>query len=199
MNNTQQIIKKLFNIWLHTAWKLIEFEKTFPENEEIEMTREELLPDFFDNLNELYWNYFFVTIAKLLDPHNQGQNKNLSLFTLPELLKSEKKIEWKIVSKKVQNIKEKYKSIIVYRSKKLAHFDFDYNTGKKEFNTSTHINEINDFFTEMLEVINLTLKILEIPEYSPGIMRPADYKGADELNKILADYKKNTMPCKKNC
>lgn len=192
--NPQQTIKNLFNIWFDTAWKLIEFEKTFPENEDIEIIREELLPDFFENLNELYWNYFFVTIAKLLDPHNQRQNTNLTLFTLPEILKSEKKDEWKIVLEKVQKIKEKHKDIIVYRSKKLAHFDFDYNTGQKEFNTSTHINEINDFFTEMLDLINLTLKILELPEYSPGIMKPARYRGADELNKILTDYKKNTMP-----
>jgi len=198
MTDPKEIIKKLFNIWFHTAWKLVEFEKTFPENKEIEEVREELLPDFFDNLNELYWNYFFVTIAKLLDPHNQGQNKNLTLFTLPELLKSEGEIEWKSIFKKVQNIKVKYKDIIVYRRKKLAHFDFDYNTGKKEFNTSTHINEINDFFTEMLELINITSKILELPEYSPGIVRPAKYRGADELNKILSDYKNNTKHIK-NC
>jgi hypothetical protein len=159
MNSNKEIIDKLFNVWFHAKHKLIEFDTTFPEDKETKELKEELLPDFCDILIEFYWNYFFITIAKLLDPHTQGQNKNLSLFTLSDLLKKNGKTEWGNVLEKTEELKAEFLPVIKYRRKNLAHFDFDYTIGNTDFETSTHINEVNNFFDKMLELINMTFKI----------------------------------------
>ena len=190
MNSNKEIIDKLFDGWFHGKHKLIEFEATFPENKNSEELKEELLPDFCDNLIEFYWNYFFITIAKLLDPHTQGQNKNLSLFTLSELLKKNDKVEWENVLKKTNELKKKFLPVIKYRRKNLAHFDFDYTIGNTDFGTSTHIDEVNYFFDEVLELINLTYKPLGFDVRIPAIMRRARFKGGTEFNRILSEYKK---------
>jgi hypothetical protein len=190
MKNYKEIIDKLFNIWFHGKHKLIEFEEIFPDNKYLEDLREEMLPDFFDNLNEFYWEYFFLTIAKLLDSHKQGQNINLTLFTLSEILKTNEKNEWERIFERTNELKTKYRDIIKYRRKSLAHFDFDYSIGKKEFGTSTKIEEITYFFDEMLELINETYKLMELQDRNPVIIKRGDYKGGKEMNRILEDCKK---------
>lgn len=190
MKNFEEILSNLFDSWFDGKHKLLEFEQLFTENKEIEDLKEELLPDFFDNLNQFYWNYFFMTIARLLDSHKQNQNTNLTLFTLSEILKENDKNEWRIVFDKTEKLKKKYNDIIKYRRKNLAHFDFEYSLGQKVFNTSTHIDEVNYFFDKMIELINLTNTIMELKEKSPVIMRRARYKGGIELIEILRDYKK---------
>jgi hypothetical protein len=190
MNSNKEIVDKLFDGWFHGKHKLIEFEATFPDNKNSEELKEELLPDFCYNLIEFYWNYFFITIAKLLDPHTQGQNKNLSLFTLSELLKKNDKAEWKTVLERTNELKIKFLPVIKYRRKNLAHFDFDYTIGNTDFGTSTHIDEVNYFFDEMLELINLTYKPLGFDLRIPAIMKRARFKGGTEFNRILSEYKK---------
>lgn len=183
-------IKKLINIWVHFKFEVCEFEVLFPDDEKMDKLRNELLSDFFANINDLYWNSFFITIARLLDSYNHGSNINLSLFTLPEILK-ENKIEWITINDKIKSLKEKYKDITSYRSKLLVHFDINYSIGKRVFNTSTHINEINSFLNEMLSIINDTLKALGSKEESGLIMYPYQYQGSAELLRILANEQKN--------
>ncbi len=190
MNSNKEIIDKLFDVWFQGKHKLIEFEATFPDNEESEELKEELLPDFCDTLIEFYWNYFFLTIARLLDPHTQGQHKNLTLFTLSDLLKKNGKSEWKDVLKKTEELKTKFLPVIKYRRKKLAHFDFDHTIGNADFGTSTHIDEINHFFDTILELINMTYKPLGFDIRVPAIIRRARFRGGTEFNRILSEYKK---------
>nr|WP_321222927.1 hypothetical protein [uncultured Psychroserpens sp.] len=190
MNTDKEIIDKLFDAWFHSKHKLIEFDASFPDDKESEELKEELLPDFCDTLIEFYWNHFFITIAKLLDPYTQGQNKNLSLFTLSDLLKKSDKIEWENVLKKTEELKTKFLPVIKYRRKNLAHFDFDYTIGNTEFGTSTHIDEINYFFDKMLELINLTYEPLGFDIRVPAIIGRVGFKGGNEFNRILSEYKK---------
>ncbi|AVR46046.1 hypothetical protein C7S20_12710 [Christiangramia fulva] len=185
MPENEEIIKKLYQIWLHSKQKITEFNIVFSDDKEIENLREENLPDFFDNLNELYWNYFFITVAKLLDSHTQGRNTNLTIFTLPEILKKEKIEDWKKVQNQAENLKVKHQDIIDHRRKNLAHFDFDHTIQKKKLSGSTHIDEIDDFFNEMLEIINTTRKKLSLEPYSGGFMVHGRFKGSRELLRIL--------------
>jgi hypothetical protein len=190
MNSNKEILDRLFNIWFQGKHKLIEFEASFPDKKEIIELREEFLPDFFDTLNEFYWNYFLITIARLLDPYKQGQNTNLTLYTLSNLLKEDHKSEWKIVLKKTEELKSKYHTVIKYRRKNLAHFDLDYSIGNRQFKTSTHIDEVIYFFDQMLELINLTYEPLGFEKRVPVIIKKAKFKGGNELNRILTEYKK---------
>jgi hypothetical protein len=190
MNSNKDIIDKLFDVWFQGKHKLIEFNFTFSDDTESIKIREELLPDFCETLIEFYWNYFFITIAKLLDPHTQGQNKNLSLFSLSKILKKNNKSEWEDVFKKTEDLKRRYLDVIHYRRKNLAHFDFEYTIGNMDFGTSSHIDEINFFFDKMLELINLTYQSLGFNIRVPAIISRADFRGGFEFNRILTEYKK---------
>lgn len=183
-------ISKLFDNWVHFKTKVMEFETLFSDDKSIMDLRNNLLPDFFIDLNEFYWENFLITIARLLDNHKQGQNLNLTLYTLAEVLKEQDKEEWKALENKINNLKKEYKDIIDYRRKHLAHYDLDYSTGAKDFGTSTHIDEVHKFLESMLETINLTLKAVGEPPKSGLVMYPGRYRGARAFLRILENEKK---------
>ena len=98
-------------------------------------------------------------------------------------------MEHQTISSRIQQLKDKYSSIIYYRKKNLAHFDFDYTIGNSDFGTTTHIDEVKFFFEEMLIIINETYSSLGFEKRVAIIMNPARFKGGREFNRILADYK----------
>lgn len=184
-------IKALFNYWVHLRTKVMEFEVLFNDDKDAVELRNELLPDFFQEINELYWENFLISISRLLDAHNQGQNTNLTLFTLSQILKEKNIDSWHSLNEKVVALKEKYKDITFYRKKHLAHFDLEYTTGNKEFNSSTHINEVVDFLASMHEFINYTLEAIGEPIKSNLVMYPGRYLGARALMRILENEKRS--------
>lgn len=190
MNNQQEVIKKLYNIWFDAKSKLNEFEITFPKDKYIEEIREEFLPDFFDNVNELYWYYFLISISKLLEPHKQWKKTNLTLFSLPEILKENEIPQWKAINDEVEQLKITNQPIIDYRNKYLAHFDFDFSTGKRKLDATTSIEEVKEFFDQMYQLINQTLTLLSLPIKSDVIINHGKFKGANKLNQILIEYRK---------
>ena len=168
--------------------KIMEFEVLFNEEKSTEELRN-ILPDFFLDLNELYWENILITIARLLDNHKQGQNLNLSLFALVEILKEHKNEKEKVIKSKLVNLKEKHKDIINFRSKHLAHFDLDYSTGLKDFNSSTHIIQVHIFLDSMIDIINETLIAIGENPKSKVVIRPGQYRGAREFLMILKNEK----------
>lgn len=178
-------IQKLLNTWFYLKTNVSEFEILFSDDKNIADLRGSLLPDFFENLQVLYWEHFLITIARLLDPHEQGNNVNLSLFTLVEILKKRENNQWKCLNEKLIKLKEDNKDIINYRKKYLAHFDLKFATGEKPLNTSTHINEVHSFLDSMLEMLNLTLKYIGEEPIVIGGIYLARYIGAKEFMKIL--------------
>jgi len=183
-------IKKIFDNWVHFKTRVMEFEILFSDEKNINEIRNDMLPDFFLDLNDFYWENFLITIARLLDNHKQGQNLNLTLYTLVEVLKEHDKEEWIVLENKLNNLKKEYKDIINYRRKHLAHYDLDYTTGTKDFGTSTHINEVHNFLESMLENINLTLKAIDESPKSGLVMYPGRYRGARAFLRILENEKK---------
>lgn len=183
-------IKKIFDNWVHFKTNLMEFETLFSDDKNIKDLRNNMLPDFFMDLNDFYWENFHITIARLLDNHKQGQNLNLTLYTLVEILKEKDKEESEELEIKLNNLKKDYKNIINYRRKHLAHYDLDYTTGTKDFGTSTHIDEVHEFLESMLEIINYTLKAIGEPPKSGLVMYPGRYRGAREFLRILENEKK---------
>ncbi|MGQ7869799.1 AbiU2 domain-containing protein [Sunxiuqinia sp. sy24] len=171
----------------------MEFETLFSDDKNIKDLRNDLLPDFFMDLNDFYWGNFLITIARLLDNHKQGQNLNLTLFTLVEILKEQEKEESKELESKLINLKKEYKDIINYRRKHLAHYDLNYTTGGKDFGTSTHIDEVHKFLESMLEIINLTLTAIGETQKSGLVMYPGRYRGARELLRILDNERQTRL------
>jgi hypothetical protein len=178
-------INKLINIWIHFRFQVIEFENLYPKDSEIENLRMKTVPDFFWNINELYWNTFLITIARLLDKHEQGQNQNLTLYSLPAILEIKEISEHTMIKERIDNLSEKFKTVRLYRKKFLAHFDKDYTIGKKSFNSITNIEEVHYFLKEMLSLIDDTQGLLSLEKFSGLVMYPARYSGAKELIRIL--------------
>ncbi len=183
-------IKKLFDNWVHFKTNVMEFEVLFSDDENVKSLRNELLPDFFMDLNDFYWDNFMITISRLLDKYKQGKNLNLTLFTLVEILKEKKINSWNSIEEKILLLKEKYRDILNYRSKYLAHYDLDYSTGAKKFSASTHINKIHEFLKSMHEIINDTKEALGEPKNNYFVTYPAKYRGAKEFLLILENEKK---------
>lgn len=177
-------IKRLINLWVHFKFEVFEFDFLFPEDEEVQEVRNSLLPDFFSDINKLYWDHILITIARLLDPYEQRKNFNLSIFALPAVLK-EHSLDHKPVEAQIQKLRAKHQDIIDYRMKHLAHLDEDHSVGRVEFGTSTHIDEVVTFLEEMLEIINQTLKALNLPQDNGILIYPAHHRGSRELLNIL--------------
>ena len=188
LNSTSEIddrIKTLFNIWVRISTQKMEFDKLFNNGEEDIQRKEVLLNDFFIDLQDMYWERFLITIAKLLDPAKQGKFDNLSLFTLSAILKEHNNSGTIEVLEETEKLKEKFESVINYRRKNLAHYDVEYTTGSKLFNSSTHIEEIESFLNKMIDLINKTLESLGHAPKSTVVMYPGRFKGAAALNRIL--------------
>lgn len=183
-------IKKLYDHWFDFRFRVWEFEKLYSEDPYNIELREKTAPDFFRDINQLYWDNFLITIARLLDLHIQGQNTNLTLFTLVQILKENDIDDYKTIDCKVSVLKKKHKDILNFRRKHLAHLDSDYSTGLKEFNTSTHIDEVIAFLDTMVDLINETLGYLGEDEQAKNMIYPGRYYGSQALINILEkDYK----------
>lgn len=154
MNKIDLRIKKLFNNWLFLKFSVAEFEILFSDDIEISELRKDTVPDLFMDIKNLYFENFLITIARFLDNSNQGRNNNLTLFTLPQILRENNKDEWTDLNESINNLKDNYSDIIFYRRKHLAHYDIEYTLGAKEFNTSTHIDEVHSFLEKSLSLIN---------------------------------------------
>jgi AbiU2 len=173
-------IDSLIQIWIKLKFQVMEFETFFPADDDIEKLRGDTIPDFFTNINELYWHYFLITIARLLDKSKH----NLTLFILPQILERNG-FDNKPLLKKISNLNHKFKDITFYRNKYLAHLDINYTTGIENFNTSTHIDDVNYFLEEMLSLIRETQELLSLEKFSGIVLYPGLYRGSCELIKIL--------------
>lgn len=178
-------IQKLEKIWINFKFQVVEFECLFPDDRDVEALREKTLPEFFWLVNELFWDTFLITIAKLLDKEEQGQNLNLTLYTLATTLEKKGIKEYIQIKEKIDGLNERYKSVIIYRRKYLAHFDKDYTMGIRRLNSITHIDDVNKFLMETLSLINETKKLLSLEPFSGFFMYPAKYRGSKELLRIL--------------
>lgn len=185
-------LKGILDNWVHFKTRVMEFETLFSDQEDIRDLRNNLLPDFFEELNGFYWENFLITIARLLDDHKQGQNQNLTLFTLLEILKEENK-DYTEIELYLNGLKAKYKDIIIYRRKYLAHYDLDYSVGEKEFNTSTHIDQVQEFINSMILLINMTLQSLGQLKVSESVIYPGKYLGAQAFIRILKNEKESRI------
>ncbi len=179
-------IKKLIDLWVHFKFETLEFDLLFAEDHETAELRESLLPDFFIDINKLYWERILITIARLLDPYEQRRNFNLSLFALPAILK-EQGLGYEQLELEITNLKNEYQDIVEYRMKHLAHYDKSLSIGDRELGTSTHFDEVNSFLDKMLELINKTLVLLNLPKESGIVMYPAHHRGSQEFLNILRE------------
>ncbi len=181
------IIERLFNEWLHSKSLIIEFDNLFSEDNLLIQIRKKLLPDFYETIELLFWNFILTNISKLLENSKTFGKDNLSLAVLINILKKDNK-NWKEAELKLEKLRIKCSKIKQYRDKNLSHFDLGYSIGENEFNSSTSIEDLYLFYDEVLQIINFTLNELSLPPKSDVIINHGKHKGANELNRILLEY-----------
>ena len=178
-------IKKLMDIWIFLKFDVAEFEILFPENQENDPIRTEIIPDFLIAVSDFYWDHFMMTIARLLDPNEQGQNQNLSLLTLCKVAKELGFNQIEPIKSRIETLKEKFSDVRYFRMKHLAHFDLRCSIGEQKFEFNTHITDVKFFLDEMLSIINMTLEIIGNKPESGAICYPARYYGAKDFIQVL--------------
>ncbi|MBN2523086.1 MAG: hypothetical protein JXB24_07405 [Bacteroidales bacterium] len=173
-------LQDLLMIYMHFKNCVFEFDAIFQDDKEHQDILK-MLPNFFADLKNLYFERFYMLIARLLDGYGK---KNLTLYMLPAILKANGKDENQVRAK-IDNLKIAFKNELHYRNKYLAHLDLDYITGKKTFGTTTEMKQIEYFLQEMLNIINETLCKLGQPEESGILLTPWNSISAKGLIEIL--------------
>ena len=184
----QQIaqIKKVYDIYVYFKTQIMEYNTLYSDSDDMRDLRNKTARDFFQKLKTFYWESFFMVISRLLDSHKQFKSENLSLYILPHILSQVGCDNESIVIKgEINDLKIKYESIVFFRKKYLAHYDIDYIVGNKDFNTTTTLDEIQDFLNEMLILIQKTQSFLSLERFEGNVCKMGDFKGASELIRVL--------------
>lgn len=175
------------NLCFH--WKN-EFNILFPEEDLQYELYNEIAPNFFSRLIELYYNYFIIKISNLLDPPKISGFDNLSLYQLVNVVKEISILESKNIKRDIDNIKLETNNILRVRKKIIAHNDL--NTKINKINLGeTKFTDIESTFDKMSRVINKAFELLGEPQYSFIWLR--DLHGATGLVQSLkqSSYYKN--------
>jgi hypothetical protein len=178
-----EIIENLKQHLLPCFHDLNEFDTLFPENELQMEVYDEIAPNFFLELNKMYFDKFILSISRLLDPAEISSNSNLSIFQLITIANEtyySKTNELKIT---IEEIKTESQDIMKLRNKFIAHRDLshtinlDLKVGPIEF------EKIKEIFLKMSKCINEIEKHLELSQTSFYWVR--DQNGAMALVKNL--------------
>jgi hypothetical protein len=129
-------------VW--TRYYLNQYKKLFLHNKK----RTDLLnitaPGFFRMIQLMFWDEMIVSVARLMDPHIQRTNKNLSLGIL---LKLAQEHEWNFTDELndlIDRAKKKAEPVITRRMKLTAHRDLPTAMGEVE---------LDKFGIEEIEII----------------------------------------------
>lgn len=147
---------------------LNEFEILFPQDKLHYELYNATAPNFFQKINRLFFEFFFMSISKLLDPAkmNRGKNENLSLFQLVEIAKSLFPSMKGDIVEKINQIKLESKTILNARRKLYAHNDLNIKLNGSSIG-GTSIEEIRTIIEEMQKVIIYISEMLEDRVSSP--------------------------------
>ena len=177
-----EIIENLKQHLLPCFHDLNEFDTLFPDNELQMEIYNEIAPNFFIQLNKMYFDKFILSISRLLDPAKQSNNENLSIFQLLKIAEESNYSEIERLKIKIDEIKIEAQDIRKLRSKFLAHRDVSHSeliVGTIEFEM------IKELFSKMANCINEIESHLGLPKTFFYWLR--DQYGAIALLRNLKD------------
>ena len=179
----KEIIENLKNHLLPCFHDLNEFDIQFSENElHIEML-DEIAPNFFLQLNRMYFDRFILAISRLLDPAKQSSFENLSMFQLIKIAEESNYEQIEELKQKLESIKFKSHDIIKLRSKYIAHRNLNHSINN-DLNVETiEFDKIKEIFVEMSNCLNSIEAHLGLDKTSFIWMR--DFDGTLSLLKHL--------------
>ena len=163
----EEVMQELFNFIYSFQDDFEEF-KIIYENEENTKVLSKYGNDFFVRIVDLYFENFILNISKLLDryyqnPKNIKGNKNLTLFTVIHLLKSNSNIEEDKVNgikKRVTDLQTRFENERDIRNKNLAHLDYSFMFKRNENSNTTEIEDIEHFLKEAYLILRDSYELL---------------------------------------
>jgi len=156
-----EIIENLKQHLLPCFHDLNEFDTLFPENEMQLEIYNEIAPNFFIQLNKMYFDKFILSISRLLDPAEQARNENISIFQLLKIADESNYFEIEKLKIQIEEIKTDAQDIRTLRSKFIAHRDISHSEisiGAIEF------EKIKELFAKMANCINEVESHLGLPK-----------------------------------
>jgi hypothetical protein len=140
-----------------------EFEVLFSEDKlHIEMLNE-IAPNFFLQVNRMYYDKFILSISRLLDPAVQSKNENLSMFQLLDIAKESNYPNLIELENKLLDIKEKANGMLKLRNKIIAHRDLPHSINN-DLEVEIDYEKIKEIFSVMAECINNIETHLELEQ-----------------------------------
>jgi hypothetical protein len=131
-----------------------QYKKLFLHNQKRLDLLNETAPNFFRDIQRMFWDEMTISVARLMDPHVQGSNKNLSLKILLKLAKDN---QWNFESEiadLVEKARNKAESVINRRMKLIAHRDLPTAMGEVELD-SIGIAEIEETLSLAGQALNV--------------------------------------------
>lgn len=116
-------VDELKNDLIWTQHYINQYKKLFLQNEKRLNLLNKTARGFFRDLQRMFWDEMIISVARLMDPYEQGKNKNLSLQTLIALAKEN---NWEFepeISELVYQARKLSEPVIMHRMKRVAHRD----------------------------------------------------------------------------
>jgi hypothetical protein len=178
-----EIIENLKQHLLPCFHDLNEFDTLFPENELQMEVYDEIAPNFFLELNKMYFDKFILSISRLLDPAEISSNSNLSIFQLITIANETYYSKTNELQKSIDDIKNEAQDIRKLRSKFIGHRDLSHAINSDLKVQPIEFEKIKEIFSKMSKCINEIEKHLELPQTS--FYWGTDQYGAKALVKSL--------------
>lgn len=152
-------IEELKNDLIWTKHYVNQYKQLFLYNKKRLALLNETGSTFFRVLQRMFWDEMIISVARLMDPHEQGKNKNLSLQIIINLAEENNWHFKSEISDLIGKARKESDAVIIHRMKRVAHRDLP--TAKKEVTIDqVGIKEIENslsFAGQALNVVYLNL------------------------------------------
>ena len=170
---------------------LNQYKKLFLHNQTRFDLLNETAPGFFRDIQRMFWNEMTVSVARLMDPHVQGSNKNLSLKILLKLSKDNKWDFDSEIANLVEKARNKAEPVIARRMKMVAHRDLPTAMGEVELD-SFGIAEVEDALSLAGQALNVVYLKLTGGTWSWDLVSGHDVNELIYYLKLAMIYKEIT-------
>lgn len=148
----------------------------------------EIAPGFFRDIQIMFWDEMTISVARLLDPHIQRSNKNLSLKILLKLAKDH---QWSFEPELIELIDKAQKKadrVITRRMKLTAHRDLPTAMGDVELD-NIGIDEIEETISLAGQALNIVYLNLTDATWSWDLVTGHDAGELVHYLKLAVIYK----------
>lgn len=161
-----RLIKLLTDEIVHVHSIHTTFKKLYRSDDQTNELLEDSDSAFFSDLYIVYLSYISVAVSRLLDPKESVRKRNLSLFTLLEMIKEKDADSYSQLHGRLSRCKTKAYNFTDPRRQLVAHLDFDTNFEATGRCIPSFISkEFDEVYEEMGEIINQIRALVDLAPF----------------------------------